>query len=143
MEAEGAKHRADHEGLQAGVVGDDGQRGGHGVATQGRPGQRGTRAAQVVGPLPAHAHEQHDAQLGVVGPAQRDRQRGHLTGRARGPLEVQDREQVEAELLLELLGTGAEQQAAALLVGGQHRDGQHLGAQHGVRQHVAEGELRG
>ena len=73
----------DHERLQpdARVHGRD--RGGHGVAVPGRPGQRRAGRRKSWGEPRADADQQHAAQVGVVGDAGRDRQGGDLAGLAR------------------------------------------------------------
>ncbi len=92
-----------------------GDRGGHGVAVEHRPGQRGAGPAEVVGAGGAEPDEQHLAQLGVVRSAQRDRQGGHLADLAGGALGVEHGEQVDPEQLADLVGAGPEHRRAAVL----------------------------
>ncbi len=77
-----------------------------------------------------------------VGAAERDGVRRDLAGLPGGAVELEQGERIEAQLLGDLVGTGAEQELALVPVGTrQHRQGDRLDAPDRVRAQVAEREL--
>ncbi len=100
------------------------------VATASRSLVARARAAPArrrsLGSLRTDSDEQHQPERGVLGAAERHRDRRDLTGLAGRRAQLEDAEQVEVELFGELGRTGSEHQRVAVGVGRQDRHGDDL-----------------
>ena len=95
VEAEGAEHGADDEGLEALGTGDAGDRGGHALPVEDVAGERGAGAPQVDRAGVAHPDQEHQREVGVVRAAARHQHARHLAGLAGGLGDLAGAEQVE------------------------------------------------
>ncbi len=126
MEAERAEHRTDHDTGQAAVRGDRGQGRDHAGTVLRGAGQGGAGASEVGDGLLADPHEEDQAHV-LAG----HRDGGDLTGPAGGAHRIEGREQVDAEGVGRLVGTGTEEWRAAFAR--EDREGPHLGTADLVR----------